>query len=185
MEGVGAIRIRNWKARFTEPHNMIAGSERSQEYHAACNASFARWVRCFELLCSCILGLAGIAKLGSLAIGDTDVLRFSDPVLPVSRFNLYLSLGLIETGVAFVLAWPVPRLVLWKSGLIAGFASAFVAYRVRMAVIGVSANCPCLGSAFDALPISKSLLTHSLTAGLAIMFVGSFGVLAFVNADDS
>lgn len=122
-----------------------------------------------------VLAVTGIAKLVTAAFGTAKVLGLPDPVFGIPFGYLFLSVGLLELGVAFACFFG--RDVSFATLLVAWLATGLLVYRLGLLFLGWHAPCRCLGGLTDALHISAQAGDTIGKVVLAFLILGSYGKL--------
>jgi hypothetical protein len=131
-----------------------------------------RW---FCLSAGLILLLTGLAKvLSTLSISR--MLDVADPVFGLKFRHLFMGVGLLELGAAFLILLTDlrPRL---KLLLIAWLSTNFVIYRAGLWLMDWRQPCNCLGTLTDFLHLSPTAADWLMKAALAYMLFGAFAFL--------
>ena len=129
--------------------------------------------RLFFRTCGIILLFTASAKLLS-TLGESQYLVMPAFTDFLTNRQLYFGAGVLELCVASVL--------LGKSGFhvklltTAWVSTCFVAWRVGLK-LGHYKLCPCLGNAYQWLPLSEISINRFLLAVLVFMFLGSYAML--------
>jgi hypothetical protein len=129
----------------------------------------------FIYLTVMILLVTATAKLVS-ATGHARILNLRDPLLPLTSRQLLVAGAGLEFFVTALLLFGRGSGV--KLAAIAWLASNFMAYRLGLVWIGVDEPCWCLGHVTDALKLSPLLVDWGMKLILALLLVGSYGLLA-------
>lgn len=120
-----------------------------------------------------ILVVTALLKLIS-AGGESPILAKAHPIFIVSYRQLYLALAFAELILAFLLVrLPAIEMKLWLIGM---FALNAVFYHVFAAFIDLR-ECPCLGSALDAIGIPRGLGDVMARGALVFMLLGCLAFL--------
>lgn len=126
-----------------------------------------------------ILALTGVAKLLSTT-DDASILRVHDPIFGLPFKQLLMLVAAAEIVVAclcFSRLRVRARTASLVAALVAGLASAFLAYRASLWLIGWKRPCGCLGHLTDVLGISAETADWIALGLLAYLLAGSYGLL--------
>ncbi len=126
-----------------------------------------------------ILVVTSAAKLVGSS-GDASILRVYDPILGLPFRQLLMLVAAAEIVVAclcFSRLRVRARTASLVAALVAGLASAFLAYRASLWLIGWKRPCGCLGHLTDVLGISAETADWIALGLLAYRLAGSYGLL--------
>ena len=134
-----------------------------------------RITQCFIYTAPVILLVTDTAKLVRAA-GQTRILNYRDPLLPLTSRHLLVAVACLELAVTAYLLFG--RNAWMKLAMIAWLATNFLAYRAGLVWIGVHQPCWCLGNVTDALRLSPALVDLGVKVVLGFLLIGSYGLLA-------
>lgn len=132
----------------------------------------ARW---FCLSAGLILLLTGLAKVLS-TLGVSRMLDVADPVFGLKFRHLFMAVGLLELGAAFLILLTDLRLRL-KLLLIAWLSTNFVIYRAGLWLMDWHRPCNCLGTLTEFLHIPPTGADWLMKAALGYMLFGGYALL--------
>lgn len=132
----------------------------------------ARW---FCLSAGLLLLLTGLAKVLS-TLGISRMLDMADPVFGLKFRHVFMGVGLLELGAAFLILATDLRLRL-KLLLIAWLSTNFVIYRAGLWLMGWHRPCNCLGALTDFLHLSPTAADWLMKAALGYMLLGSAALM--------
>lgn len=151
----------------------------SRFIHSTVQRSPLRMQQWFVFSAGVILVVTGVAKsVGST--GDASILRVYDPILGLPFRQLLMLVAAAEIIVACLCFSPLrvrARSAPWITAVVAGLASAFLAYRASLWLIGWKRPCGCLGHLTDVLGISAETADWIAVGLLAYLLAGSYGLL--------
>ena len=134
-----------------------------------------RWSRLFILSVGVLLFVTGTAKIVS-ALGKTEVLVMPDPIFNIPYNYFLMSIGLIELIVAiFCLTSANKNLALV---LVAVLSMNILAYRTGLRFIHWRGYCPCMGTLFQTIHLSRYQADFLMRSVVLYLTAGSFYFLA-------
>ena len=113
--------------------------------------------------------ITGAAKVYT-AMGDTELLKYEEPVLFLSFRQLFFVSGVIELVLA---RWCLVKTAPFMVGWIGWMALAITAYRVALWSANWRRPCNCLGSLTDSLRISPAAADMGMKVVLAYLLLVS------------
>lgn len=135
------------------------------------SASAGKWTKGFILCSGAILLVTGVAKAVS-AVGSSEALKMSDPVLGISFRQLLVLAGIAELAVGTICLFMAKQNLCLS--LIAWLATSLTAYRAGLWSLGWHHPCPCLGSLMAALHLAPQTADTAMKVVLAGLLIGSY-----------
>lgn len=131
-------------------------------------------VKLFNFSAGVVFLTTAIAKLIS-AFGTAAVLEIPDPILDISFRHLLWITGTSELTVALFCIFGTR--VIFKTSLVAWFATNFLLYRITFILAGYNKPCSCLGNITEALHIPQKTSDMAMKIILVYLLVGSYASL--------
>ena len=139
-------------------------------------------MRFFVISAGVLLLLTALAKLVSAA-GSAKALGALDPVFLVPFRYVFLTVGLVEIGVAAICLFG--KQMRNQALLLAWLSSCFLIYRLFLVYIGYAEPCHCMGTLTDALHIPPHTANLALEIVLGYLLLGSYATLFWLRKQSS
>lgn len=155
---------------------MLSGSPIQLERKAPNSlvAQGGRWARLFILSAGVILFVTGAAKIVS-ALGKTEVLVMPDPIFNIPYNYFLMSIGSVELIIAISCFMSANKNnKSFALMLVVVFSMNILAYRAGLRFIHWGGYCPCLGTLFQTIHLSRYQADFLMRSVVLYLTVGSF-----------